>query len=96
MRLDKYLKVSRLIKRRSVAKEVADQGRVQLNGQVAKSSSTVKIGDTLTIQFGNRIVTVEVMDLKDSTKKEDALTLYRILSEERVMIAESYSDEFLA
>lgn len=96
MRLDKYLKVSRLIKRRSVAKEVADQGRVQLNGQVAKSSSTVKIGDTLTIQFGNRIVTVEVLDLKDSTKKEDALTLYRILHEERVTITETYSDEFLA
>ena len=56
MRLDKFLKVSRIIKRRTVAKEVADKGRIQINGVLAKSSSTVKIGDLVKIQFGNRIL----------------------------------------
>ena len=69
MRLDKFLKVSRIIKRRTVAKEVADKGRIQINGVLAKSSSTVKIGDLVKIQFGNRILEVEVQ-LNDSTKKK--------------------------
>ena len=81
MRLDKYLKVSRLIKRRTVAKEVADKGRILLNGQVAKSSSTVKVGDQLTIQFGNKVVTVRVEALLDSTRKEDAKEMFTILEE---------------
>ena len=72
MRLDKYLKVSRLIKRRTIAKEVADQGRITLNGQVAKSSSAVKVGDELVIRFGNRLLTVRVTALKENTKKEEA------------------------
>ena len=70
MRLDKFLKVSRIIKRRTVAKEVADKGRIQINGVLAKSSSTVKIGDLVKIQFGNRILEVEVLQLNDSTKKK--------------------------
>lgn len=84
MRLDKFLKVSRLIKRRTVAKEVADKGRIKLNGVLAKSSSTVKYDDILTIQFGNKIVEVRVLETKDSTKKEDASRMYELLSETRI------------
>lgn len=82
MRLDKYLKVARIIKRRTVAKEVADQGRVTLNGNVAKSSSQVSVGDELVIRFGQRLVTYRVLALNDSTKKEDAKEMYELLSEE--------------
>ena len=84
MRLDKFLKVSRIIKRRSVAKEVADKGRIQINGKLAKSSSTLKVGDVLQIQFGNKTLEVKVLALQDSTKKEDANKMYEILSEKRI------------
>ena len=84
MRLDKFSKVSRIIKRRSVAKEVADKGRIQINGKLAKSSSTLKVGDILQIQFGNKTLEVKVLVLQDSTKKEDASKMYEILSEKRV------------
>ncbi len=84
MRLDKFLKISRIIKRRSVAKEVADKGRIQINGTLAKSSSSVKVGDVLKIQFGNRILEVAVKELHESTKKEDAAKMYELLSETRV------------
>ena len=84
MRLDKFLKISRIIKRRSVAKEVADKGRIQINGTLAKSSSSVKVGDILKIQFGNRILEVAVKELHESMKKEDAAKMYELLSETRV------------
>ena len=84
MRLDKFLKVSRIIKRRSVAKEVADKGRIQINGKLAKSSSTLKVGDVLQIQFGNKTLEVKVLALQDSTKKEEASKMYEILSEKRI------------
>jgi len=84
MRLDKFLKVSRLIKRRTLAKEVADQGRISINGITAKASSILKVGDELSIKFGQKIVYVKVNDLKDSTKKEDAAGLYTILREEKI------------
>jgi ribosomal 50S subunit-recycling heat shock protein len=84
MRLDKFLKVSRLIKRRTLAKEVADQGRITINGAVAKASSTVKIGDELTIQFGQKRLTVKVIDLKETTKKDEAANLYEVIREERI------------
>ncbi|GIN22971.1 hypothetical protein J1TS3_41050 [Siminovitchia fordii] len=84
MRLDKFLKVSRLIKRRPLAKEVADKGRISINGQQAKASSNVKVGDELSIRFGQKVVTVKVEELQDSTKKEDAANMYRLLKEERV------------
>ena len=90
MRLDKFLKVSRLIKRRALAKEVADKGRIEINGIVAKASSVVKVGDQLTIQFGQKLVTVQVEDLIDSTKKEDAAKLYTIIKEE--VIAKSVEE----
>ncbi|MHC5228880.1 RNA-binding S4 domain-containing protein [Enterococcus sp. LJL99] len=84
MRLDKFLKVSRIIKRRTVAKEVADKGRIQVNELLAKSSTSVKIGDKVKIQFGNKLLEIEVVALHDSTKKEDAAKMYQIISETRV------------
>lgn len=83
MRLDKFLKISRIIKRRQVAKEVADKGRIMINGKLAKSSSTVKIGDVLTIQFGNKTLEVKIMGLHESTKKDDAAKMYEIIAEKR-------------
>lgn len=84
MRLDKFLKVSRLVKRRTMAKEVCDQGRVQINNRQAKSSSTVKVGDDLTIRYGNKLVTVKIERIVDTTKKDEAATMYTLLSEERI------------
>ena len=84
MRLDKFLKVSRLIKRRTLAKQVADQGRITINGKVAKASSVVKEGDELAIRFGQKVVTAKVDQLKESTKKEDAASMYTILKEEKL------------
>ncbi|KZM63687.1 RNA-binding S4 domain-containing protein [Streptococcus mutans] len=84
MRLDKYLKVSRIIKRRSVAKEVSDKGRIKVNGILAKSSTDLKINDTIEIRFGNKLLTVRVLEMKDSIKKEDAVKMYEIISETRI------------
>ncbi|RLL41677.1 RNA-binding S4 domain-containing protein [Oceanobacillus piezotolerans] len=84
MRLDKFLKISRLIKRRTLAKEVADQGRITINGNVAKASSDVSKGDELSIRFGQKIVTVQVNDLRETVRKDEAETLYTIVKEERV------------
>ena len=77
MRLDKFLKVSRLIKRRTVANEACDAGRVMVNGKAAKASVQVKTGDTIAIQFGTKAVKVEVLDIQDTTKKEEAKDLFR-------------------
>ena len=79
MRLDKFLKVSRLIKRRTVANEACDAGRVLVNGAVAKASLKVKTGDVIEIQFGTQVVKVEVLDIRDTTKKEEAKDLFRYL-----------------
>ena len=76
MRLDKFLKVSRLIKRRTVANEACDAGRVLVNGQVAKASVKVKVGDIIEIQFGTKVVKAEVLDIQDTTKKEEAKELF--------------------
>ena len=77
MRLDKFLKVSRLIKRRSVANEACDAGRVLINGKQAKASTNVKKGDVIEIQFGMKTVEAEVLDIQDTTKKEEAKNLFR-------------------
>ena len=77
MRLDKYLKVSRLIKRRTVANEACDGERVTVNGRTAKASYDVKIGDVLEIRVGQKTVKVEVLNLSESTKKADAVAMYR-------------------
>ena len=79
MRLDKYLKVSRLIKRRTVANEACDAGRVMINGKVAKASAEVKVGDRIDIQFGNREVAIEVLDIQETTKKDEAKELFRYI-----------------
>lgn len=79
MRLDKFLKVSRLIKRRTVANEACDAGRVLVNGKVAKASVKVKTGDIIEIQFGTRTVKVEVLDIQETTKKEEAKDLFKYL-----------------
>ena len=88
MRLDKFLKISRIIKRRSVAKEVADKGRIQINGKLAKSSSDVKVGDIMKFQFGNKTMEVKVVELHESTKKEDAQKMYELLTEPRTKNSE--------
>ena len=82
MRLDKFLKVSRVIKRRTVAKEIADQGRILINDKVAKSSSTISVGDVLTIKFGNKTSKIKVLELKETTKKNEAAGMYELVSEE--------------
>ena len=79
MRLDKYLKVSRLIKRRTVANEACDAGRVLINDKVAKASVDVKAGDVITIQFGNKDVKVEVLDVQETVKKDEAKELFKYL-----------------
>lgn len=79
MRLDKYLKVSRLIKRRTVANEACDAGRVQINGKTAKASVDVKVGDVIEIQFGTKNVKVEVTDIVETTKKNEAKDLFRYI-----------------
>lgn len=77
MRIDKFLKVSRIIKRRTIANEACDAGRVMLNGKVVKAGAEVKIGDVIEIQFGSNTTKVEVLSLKESPRKEDAASMYR-------------------
>ena len=79
MRLDKYLKVSRLIKRRTVANEACGAGRVLLNDKPARASAAVKAGDIVEIQFGGKSVKVEVLDVKETVRKEDAESMFRYL-----------------
>ena len=79
MRLDKYLKVSRIIKRRTVANEAGDAGRVTINGRPAKASTDVKVGDVLEIMFGTKPVKVEVLSVQETVKKEAAAEMYRNL-----------------
>lgn len=79
MRLDKFLKVSRLIKRRTVANEACDAGRVLVNDKTAKASLNVKAGDIIEIQFGTRTVKVEVLDVQETVKKDEAKELFRYL-----------------
>ncbi len=81
MRIDKYLKVSRIIKRRTLAKEICDSGRVEVNGNIAKASTEIKVNDTVKIQYGNKAVLIKVLLLLDSTKKDDAKAMYAILEE---------------
>ena len=77
MRLDKYLKVSRLIKRRTVANEACDNGRISVNGRVVKASYDVKVGDKIEISMGTRTVAVEVLEVSDNVRKDDAAGMYK-------------------
>ena len=80
MRLDKYLKISRLIKRRTVANEACDAGRVEVNGHVAKAGYEVKVGDTILIRFGEKEMRVEVIAVEDNVRKEAAGDMYRVVT----------------
>ena len=84
MRLDKYLKVSRLIKRRTVANDACDCDRITVNGKAAKASYNVKLGDEITVSFGSKSVCVRVLDIRETTKKADAVGMYEIISESEV------------
>jgi len=84
LRLDKFLKVSRLIKRRPLAKQIAEQNRIKVNGMVAKPSVNVAIGDEIEITFGQTIVTVKVTLVKEHVKKDEATTLYEVIKEEKI------------
>ena len=88
MRLDKYLKVSRIIKRRTVAKEACDGGRVTINGKVAKAGAEIKEGDIMEIRFGNRVGRYEITDVKEVVRKENAAEMYRVLEESPEIAAE--------
>ena len=79
MRIDKFLKVARVIKRRTVANEAADNGRISVNGKVVKPSYEVKVGDVIEIGFGTKSVKVEVLDIQDTTKKDEAKDLFKYL-----------------
>jgi len=92
MRLDKFLKVSRLIKRRTLAKQVADQGRITINGTKGKASSVLKENDELQIRFGQKVVTVRVDQLKENARKEETANMYTILKEEKL---EKVEPEFI-
>jgi ribosomal 50S subunit-recycling heat shock protein len=84
MRLDKYLKVSRIIKRRTVAKDVCDGGKVKINGKVAKAGAEIKIGDILEIGFGERKVRAEILEIKENVRAEDAKNMYRLLEGQEI------------
>lgn len=79
MRIDKYLKVSRLIKRRTVANDACDAAHISVNGRIVKASYDVKVGDVVEIAFGERVLKVRVTDVKDSTKKADAAEMYEVI-----------------
>jgi len=81
MRLDKYLKVSRLIKRRTVANDACDAERISVNGKRAKASYDVKLGDEITVAFGQKSVTVRVLDIRETTKKSESVGMYEVISE---------------
>lgn len=82
MRLDKYLKVSRIIKRRTFAKEASETERILVNGKVAKPSKEISLGDIITISFGRKVIEIKVTSLQTSVKKEDATLMYELLKEE--------------
>lgn len=81
MRLDKYLKISRIIKRRTVANDACDTERIAVNGRVVKASYNVKVGDIIEVSFGQRKLKVKVTDVRDVVKKDDAVTLYEVLEQ---------------
>ena len=88
MRLDKYLKVSRIIKRRTIAKEACDGGRVSINGKVAKAGAEVKENDVLEIRFGARTGRYQITDVREVVRKENAAEMYRVLEEDPAVAAE--------
>jgi ribosomal 50S subunit-recycling heat shock protein len=88
MRLDKFLKVARIIKRRPVAKQIAEQNRIKVNGNAAKPSVVVAPGDEVEITFGHSRLTLQVLQVKEHVKKDEAATLYEVIKEEKINQAE--------
>ena len=88
MRLDKFLKVSRIIKRRTVAKEACDGGRVTISGKVAKAGAEVNEGDVLEIRFGNRVGRYQITDVREVVRKEEAALMYKVLEEDPEVLKE--------
>ena len=88
MRLDKWLKVSRIIKRRTVAKEACDGGRVTVNGRIAKAGAEVKENDVMEIRFGNRLGRYQIVSVQETVRKENAAEMYTVLSEDEAVRAE--------
>ncbi|MDO4499799.1 MAG: RNA-binding S4 domain-containing protein [Erysipelotrichaceae bacterium] len=82
MRIDKYLKVARILKKRTVGKELAINERLLINGRQAKASSAVKVGDIITIEFGHRTFKVRVLEIRDNASKQDALGMYEVIEEQ--------------
>lgn len=84
MRVDKYLKVSRLIKRRTIAKEVCDHEKITINGKISKPSTEIKVNDIISIKFGTKLITIRVLNTNEYTKKEESNLMYEIINEEKV------------
>lgn len=84
MRVDKYLKTARILKRREAAKELALQGRIQINGRIAKPSTEVEVGDVLRLEFGYRILEIKILDIQKQVPKQNASLLFEILKEEKI------------
>lgn len=84
MRVDKYLKTARILKRREAAKELALQGRIQINGRIAKPSTEVEVGDVLRLEFGYRILEIKILDIQKQVSKQNASLLFKILKEEKI------------
>lgn len=84
MRVDKYLKTARILKRREAAKELALQGRIQINGRIAKPSTEVEVGDVLRLEFGYRILEIKILDIQKHVSKQNASLLFEILKEEKI------------
>ena len=85
MRIDKFLKISRVIKRRTVAQEACDGGRIEINGKTAKPSKEVRVGDVVTVTFGNRAMTFEVLSVDERQTKQSADTMYKSCDENQVL-----------
>jgi len=84
MRVDKYLKVSRLIKRRTIAKEVCDHEKITINGKISKPSTEIKVNDIISIKFGTKLITIKILSTNEYTKKEESNLMYEIIKEEKV------------
>lgn len=84
MRIDKFLKVSHILKRRTISKELALNERIEINGRVAKPSTDVKVGDEVTITFGNRQMTIRVLSVEEIKRKKDAVSMYKVINEDTV------------
>lgn len=84
MRIDKFLKVSHILKRRTISKELALNERIEINGRVAKPSTDVKVGDEITITFGNRQMTIRVLSVEEIKRKKDAVSMYEVINENTV------------